>query len=442
MMIYHEGKDGKPYYNFQYFDQLIDFLLSAGLRPILELSMAPTLMATGQGTVFWWKANITPPKDYRLWTDLASETIIHSINRYGLDEVRQWYFEIWNEPCIIDGFWSGTPEQFYELYRDAYFAVKRVDGGLRVGAPAHGNDTGQQYEFYQGLLDYCEQNGCIPDFITPHPYPNDWPLDNGKVVMTYDGPDRTYHDMNWIKATRDVSPYSKAEIHCTEWNASPSPRDLVHDTAFMAPFIIQNNLRCMGLADSLCFWTFTDIFEELGAGDTPFHGGFGLINVHGLKKSAYYGYLFLNKLGDTVIAQGDDYIVCRNADGIQILMWNYVHYKESFARGDRSLISVTDRYNVFLPAGDKHFYVSLDGVEGEYRMTEYILDRDNGSVYDHWVRQGGQNNLTEEEVEYLDRMSGPATRFSVREFSGRFAGEYGVSPHGVTMVTLKKVFRP
>ena len=240
-MIYHE-ENGQPVYNFHYLDTLFDFLLEVNLRPLLELSFMPYDLASGEAYVFWWKDNITPPKDYQRWSDLVTATIRHCIHRYGLEEVLRWYFEVWNEPNLINGFWSSTQEEYFKLYEVTAKAIKGLDSRLRVGGPAT-SDSG--------------------------------------------GVKAPWVDLQRIRACVDQSPFKEAEIHLTEWNSSPSPRDLVHDTAFMAPFVVMNNLKGLGLVDSLAFWTFTDVFEEGRAGNTLFHGGFGLLNTQGLKKPSY-----------------------------------------------------------------------------------------------------------------------------------------------------------
>ena len=103
--------------------------------------------------------------------------------------------------------------------------------------------------------------------------------------MTWDGPDRLLVDARGCDRLLRESAFPNVERHYTEWSSSPSPRDAVHDTAFLASFIVDNNWRARGLMDSLSFWVVSDIFEESRQGDTPFHGGFGLVNIQGLEKS-------------------------------------------------------------------------------------------------------------------------------------------------------------
>lgn len=86
-------------YSFFSIDSVYDFLLDIGMRPIVELSFMPSILASGNETIFYYKGNITPPKNYSQWDDLVFQFVTHLIERYGLDEVSQWYFEVCS--CVM-----------------------------------------------------------------------------------------------------------------------------------------------------------------------------------------------------------------------------------------------------------------------------------------------------------------------------------------------------
>ncbi len=116
MMIYNEDASGAAVYNFQYFDELFDYLMKKKIRPIFEISFTPTLLKSGEVTVFGWKGNITPPRDYKKYAQMVKATILHAAGRYGMDEVENWKFEIWNEPSLYQLFWRGDFSQYMALY--------------------------------------------------------------------------------------------------------------------------------------------------------------------------------------------------------------------------------------------------------------------------------------------------------------------------------------
>ncbi len=139
MGVYDEDSNGHPIYNFSYVDQSYDGLLQNGVRPFVELSFMPRKLAAKDAPhAFWYKQNVAPPKDWNKWDDLIYQFTKHLVDRYGVDEVAKWYFEVWNEPNI--DFWVGDPKQatYWELYDHSVTAVKRVSPRSARGRSGHG----------------------------------------------------------------------------------------------------------------------------------------------------------------------------------------------------------------------------------------------------------------------------------------------------------------
>jgi xylan 1,4-beta-xylosidase len=83
----------------------------------------------------------------------------------------------------------------------------------------------------------------------------------------------------------------------TEWNSSSNPRDPRHDEPYAAAFVAKTALEASDLVQGYSFWTLSDIFEENYFPSVPFHGGFGLLNLHGIAKPTYRAFELLHKLG-------------------------------------------------------------------------------------------------------------------------------------------------
>ncbi len=135
--FYGEGPKGEPSYNFSYIDQVYDGLLANGVRPFVELSFMPRQLAQRDvRQSFWYRPIPSPPKSYKRWDALIDAFARHLVERYGIDEVSRWYFEVWNEPNL--DFWAGEPKQstYWTLYEHTARALKAVDTRLRVGGPA------------------------------------------------------------------------------------------------------------------------------------------------------------------------------------------------------------------------------------------------------------------------------------------------------------------
>lgn len=432
MAVYSEDKNGNPQLWFGYIDKLFDFLLDNGLKPLLELGFVPTELATVPNTVFWWHANGCPPTDYNKWHYLVNETVKHLTERYGIDEVKTWYFEVWNEPNL-GSFFRGTQEEYFKLYEVSVDAVKSVCKDLRVGGPStSGADFRENLGYFKAFIDFCSSKNLPVDFFSAHPYPTYWPLDtDGNEQMGYMSKEICIEFFDNIKNIVDNSTYKDAEIHLTEWNSSPSPRDLIHDTPFEAPFILYNITQNFNKIDSLGYWAFTDIFEENGPGDTPFHGGFGLINADGIKKPSYWAYWMLSKLGNEITQISDNYIIAKQDNDYQVIIWNYCYYTDEFAKGDRSKLTITNRDEVF-EQKQEHIELSFD-LQGEYEQIVYTLDESTSALH-NWVKIGAPKYPTQKQIKELKEKSQPQKEIGTIKDC---IIDETLKPHEVKMFILK-----
>src|SRR5947209_7883503 len=219
-------------YSFFNADAIIDFLLSIGMRPFVELSFMPTALASGDDTSFHYRANVTPPRDHRAWAGLVRRLAAHWVERYGVEEVRRWYFEVWNEPNLRS-FWTGTREDYFKLYRHTAAALKEVDAGLRVGGPATAKN-----EWLTEFLDYCARERLPSDFVSTHHYPNDPLWSEAQDTESELAGSRRGILRQWaVEAHREAR---GVPLLYTEWNVSSNPRYPRQDDAYAAAFAIKS----------------------------------------------------------------------------------------------------------------------------------------------------------------------------------------------------------
>ncbi|MEP6903669.1 MAG: glycoside hydrolase [Actinomycetota bacterium] len=433
MGVYREDKRGNAVYNFQYIDALYDSILNIGMKPFVELGFMPEKLASGNKTVFWWKGNISPPKDFDKWQKLIRELVRHWTERYGEEEVKQWYFEVWNEPNL-DFFWSGTQAEYFKLYDVTAKAVKSVSPKYRVGGPATAGRS-----WITETIDFASKNKVPLDFITTHDY------GVSGVGFDEDGNQKLFlvTDQNAITGgVREVNKQIRSSampdlpLHYTEWSSSYSPRDPVHDSYLSAPYILSKLKGAAGFADSMSYWTFTDIFEENGPVPSAFHGGFGMINFQGLRKPSFYAYQFLNRLGNEELTSNDaDSWTTRSKNGVQILFWNFTPpiTKES----DQIF------YKKDLPAKDfgKVQVKIADIPAGNYQMNIYQIGYQVNDVYTSYLKMGSPRDLNREQVKELNDKNNGQTietlqiRIDKKLF---FTKELNVRENDVFMIILEK----
>ncbi|MFL6709530.1 MAG: GH39 family glycosyl hydrolase [Massilia sp.] len=276
-------------YSFFNADQIFDFLLSIGMRPIVELSFMPSALSSGDDIVFHYKGNVTPPRHLEQWAELMRRLAAHWVERYGIEEVAQWYFEVWNEPNL-DAFWKGSQQQYFEMYAASARAIKGVDARLRVGGPATAGNA-----WIPEFQAFCAAQDLPPDFISTHYYPTDAFGEIGADTITQ----LEHAPLDVMRQHALVAREATAgkPLLYTEWNITSNPRDPLHDSAEAAALAVRILLGVDDVVEAYSYWTFTDIFEENYFPSLPFHGGFGLMNLHGIKKPIYHAFAMLARLG-------------------------------------------------------------------------------------------------------------------------------------------------
>ena len=307
-------------YSFFNADQIFDFLLSIGMKPFVELSFMPTALASGSATQFHYRANITTPRNPAQWSVLIRKLVGHWVDRYGIDEVRQWFFEVWNEPNLT-AFGSGEQSDYFNLYRYTVEPIKSIDAQLRVGGPATADN-----QWVAEFIAYCHANALPVDFISTHHYPTDAfgkPGDDTETQLAASIRSVLREEARMVHEQAAGLP-----VYYTEWCTSSNPRDAMHDDPYAAAFIVKTVLEARGLMEAYSYWTFSDIFEENYFPSVPFHGGFGLLNIHGIAKPAYRAYQLLHAMGDELLEMHEthptvDVWLSRGADMATLMLTNF-----------------------------------------------------------------------------------------------------------------------
>ncbi|MFI3316314.1 MAG: glycoside hydrolase [Rikenellaceae bacterium] len=450
---------GKWVYNWQYIDDVFDRLLDLNVKPFIELGFFPkALAAENSKTVFWWNGNVTPDESkFGQWHDFIKAFTQHCVDRYGRNEVLTWYFEVWNEPNLINLFFDGTRDQYFELYKQSVLAVRSVDDRFKVGGPSTSNfvadnryagaveDNSAFNElistadvntlewkgvWIEELLEYCAKEKLPLDFISCHPYPTDFPLDPsiGRNKSLSRHVTSLQEDLTWLKKSIAKSKFPDAEIHLTEWNTSPNSRDAMHDRLPAAAYIVKANLDCIGLTNSLAFWTFTDVFEEKGGGASIFHGGFGMINYQGLVKPSFHAYRMLNCLGGEKLYSNEHLFVSRHADSGKVVALAY-NYPQEY---NKAVPSGTDKRN---SGTARELDFTLEGLAPGTTFKMEILDTESGDIHTYWEKMGKPEPPTREQIKVMKEFASRLrTEIFVADADGKVSIDYTLTPWCVVLI--------
>jgi xylan 1,4-beta-xylosidase len=414
-------------YNFFYLDEIYDGLLAEHVKPFVELSFMPEKMASRPNSLhtFTGNPNNSPPKDYALWDAMMKALALHLIDRYGIDEVSTWKFEVWNEPNL--DFWGGEPKQetYFKLYDHTARDLKAISPRLQVGGPATA-----QAAWVTPFLAHVHAVNAPIDFVSTHVYANDTAPN---VLHTDEDVPRKVMVYRAVKMVHDqvlASPYPHLPLIFSEYNASYSNEPNVTDTPFIGPWLANNIRLCDGLTDSMDYWSFSDVFDEQGVVRTPFYGGFGLIAAENIPKAALNDFRALHQLGDQRIAIDSDSALATKADDgkLVLALWNYAP-----PTGDGPDYTWPKG-----PAGPpKTFTLNLKHVSSNASVEVLRVDDDHGNAvkaFDAMGRPPG--DLTPAQVEQLRAAGAMAPAEHLRLHDGKL--ELTVPAHGLAVVLIGK----
>jgi xylan 1,4-beta-xylosidase len=400
MAVVRREPDGRLVFQWHQVNKVYDALLSMGLKPFIELNPMPLALASGDKTIFRYKMNVTPPRDYAEWGLLVSEFTKHLISRYGLEEVKTWYFEVWNEPNL-PGFWDGTQEEYWKLYETSARAIKAIDPAFRVGGPASSKGF-----WIADIIRFCSENNVPIDFVSTHLYPQDeFVAYPDKKSSPYGVGEFFTSIVREVQETVKNSSMPHLEIHWTEWNTQSAKsskevswtRNIFVDNLYAASFIVRNCLALDDAAQSFGYWVASDIFAEAGIPHAPFSSTYGLVTIHGIPKASFNGFYFLNKMrghkANLYIPQpipvGSGAAAVKEGDTWRVLLWNH------------QPIEVENQ-----PVW-KGTIVLQDVKDTEMVATKARIGLGAGSTWETWKIMGSPLNLTRQQEEVLRYQSSP-----------------------------------
>lgn len=415
----------KPVYNFSYVDQIYDGLLARGVRPFVELGFMPKDLSSDPKAIqdFWYHPNVAPPKDYALWDGMIRAFAKHLIARYGIDEVSQWYFEVWNEPNI--GFWAGNPKMatYYTLYDHTARALKSVSPRLRVGGPA----TAQAADVADFLKHVHDANVPV-DFVSSHVYGDDTAQNVFHTDEKIPRKDMVCRAVDKVHKEILASPYPKLPFIMSEYNASYANLPNVTDTVYMGPWLANTIRACAGKVNMMSYWTFSDVFEEQGVVRTPFYGGFGLIAEDNIPKPSFNAFAMLHKLGDVRLpSASDSALVTRRADGSLVLaLWNYA-----------PPVGDTAAWTPGAPKGElKHFRIALTDLLADAQARVWRVDETHGNAVAAFNKMGRPAFPSREQIVELRKAGAMAAPETLALHNGVL--ELDIPPQGLAVIEVGK----
>ena len=391
-------ENGNTIYDWSGIDRLYDDLLARHIKPFVELGFTPEALATSKNSIFYWHGNTSHPKPDG-WRDLIAAFTRHIEERYGKDEVRTWYFEVWNEPNL-SGFWEGGDQKaYFELYDLTSKTIKSIDPALRVGGPSTAGAA-----WVPEFLAHVKQSGAAVDFVTTHTYGVDGGFldENGQSdTKLSPSPDAIVGDVRRVRQQITASAFPKLPMYFTEWSTSYTPRDSVHDSYVSAAYILSKLKACEGLVQGMSYWTYTDLFEEPGPPTAAFQGGFGLLNPNGIRKPAFFAYKYLHALqGQTIPSDDTQSMLSTDGKSITALVWDFEQPDQKVSNRPFYTKIVPNH-----PAAPVQLKLAHLARSAEYHVEIRRTGFHANDAYSAYIEMGMPKNLADAQIAKLNELT-------------------------------------
>jgi xylan 1,4-beta-xylosidase len=442
--IYHEDASGNPTYDFTKSDEIFDFFVGLGIRPIVELAPMPhDLAADPTKTVFDWNMIVSVPKDYGRWQELITKFVQHSIDRYGQDTVNSWDFEVWNEPeCCSNKFWSGTIDDYFKLYDYTAAGVHAALPSGRMGGPVSSQPVeltknsmvGQKFLQHVTTDNYVTpgQPGSL-GFFAYHA----WSFLSGSIDGYFTGLD-LLDSFNLQNTSIAITEYGPT----WEFNLTDEPQEMDQGATFAVQTYSDIVQRCTKdsrrLPIAYSWWVISDIFDETAYRENdPFIGCMGLTSRENIHKPVYNAYRFLAQLGTQQVAfnitgaAGLGGMAARSADGgVQLIIYN----GQNPGKGPSN-----ETY--YQNADATSVGVTISGLDPKFPfdVTAYHVDHKAGNAYTVWTDLGrpDMTTMTDDNWAALRAaMDSPAEPLGRALCGSTFTHSFQLSSPGVLFVKL------
>ena len=437
---------------FDRIGEVFDNILEIGMKPFVELSFMPKHLSKNldQKVMFYYQGYSSMPKDDEEWKNFIKSFIRYLLDRYGEEEVLSWNFEVWNEPNLIV-FFGGSKEDYFHLYEITAKAIKEVNKNIKVGGPSTSGTN-----WIDDFIEFVNHNDIPIDFVSTHQYAGDpigqmegsnlenkehgSPFSNPNILKdvpsgsVLDGLRHVFIDKSEIidipnnsliiNALNAKKKIGNLPLYYTEWNENATFSASTNDTRKVASYLIYTILNTEDSIDGSSVWCFSDIFEELHMFNEEFHGGFGLLSRHGIKKPSYYALNFLTQVGE----ERFDHESLKEDI-------TYASFKDE--KGDIQLILTRQNMkNLDLPKKQVDVELPLNDVK---KITLQRIDEESGNPLKSYQKLDRKSSLRKEDIKAIEEES------EVKEEEIEFIKEKGyitISLNlGINDVHLVKIYR-
>ena len=448
MCVFRRNMWGEIQFCWNYIDEVIDFILSTGAKPLLEFGHMPLLLAKTDPGRTMRPALSSSPRDLAEWRMLIKNLMEHLRERYGINQMRRWIFNPWisGDVLTIDG-----GDEFFGTWKASYEEMKRVSPDL-VTCLSFG--LGPE-EHLKAFIETMKEKECVPEIFAFRSFGTviygeeeekmNLIQNNESINMIVSrDPDFLRNRGEKVKGLLQKAGLGALPVLVDECSSNIWQRDLCNDTCYKAAWLFKNLLENEEALQGIAYFSVNDRLDEVFPARETYHGGFGLFTMNGIPKAVCTALRLLGRMGSRLVKRGDGYFISTEPEKnqSQIYLYNYVHYDMLYRYRHAVNISRTDRYRVFNMGEIRTFSVKLTGLEpGKYCLRLYKVTKEHGSSYDAWVRMGAPERMNRMERAMLCHSADPEYRVWEQETDpeGSLTVQERLEPHETALIEVEQI---
>ncbi len=403
--MYYENISGDNKYNFSRIDRGLDFLVEHNLKPYIELSFKPTDVNYTINSSVGDRYNEIIFHDRESYVEVMQAFSSHIANRYGVNEIESWYFELWKDDRLnmLD-----AKGWYFDCFEIGYHALKKISSKIKVGGA--GFALGYDRYQYSILIKNWKTRNVRPDFISVYSY-SYLLLQQDGVYFGKRSLDNSFvkNQLELFKDVLKAEDFMPDELHITEWNFTISNRNCINDSCAQGAYIVKTCIESIGEADMMGYWHGSDLHTEYYDSGAVLYGDNGLLTRDGIKKPSFYAFHFLKFLKKGLLGKTENALLTTDGRGVYtIACHNCKKFNYRYTMKAEKDIRVDDIDSLYEDTDSIHLKFQINNVKnGNYVMRIFYVNESNGSIQNIWKDMDYISNLSKGEVEYMKRSANP-----------------------------------
>lgn len=403
--MYYENISGDNKYNFSRIDRGLDFLVEHNLKPYIELSFKPIEVNYTINSSVGDRYNEIIFHDRESYVEVMEALSSHIANRYGVNEIENWYFELWKDDRLnmLD-----AKGWYFDCFEIGYHALKKISSKIKVGGA--GFALGYDRYQYSILIKNWKTRNVRPDFISVYSY-SYLLLQQDGVYFGKRSLDNSFvkNQLELFKDVLKAEDFMPDELHITEWNFTISNRNCINDSCAQGAYIVKTCIESIGEADMMGYWHGSDLHTEYYDSGAVLYGDNGLLTRDGIKKPSFYAFHFLKFLKKGLLGKTENALLTTDGRGVYtIACHNCKKFNYRYTMKAEKDIRVDDIDSLYEDTDSIHLKFQINNVKnGNYVMRIFYVNESNGSIQNIWKDMDYISNLSKGEVEYMKRSANP-----------------------------------